>query len=371
MNKTAVPLIDLKAQYATIKDELDQTISRVIQEARFILGPDLKTFEEEMAKYLGVKYAVGVSSGTDALEIALLALGIGEGDEVITTPFTFIATSEAIYNTGAKPVFVDIDPATLNINPALIEAKITAKTKAILPVHLYGQPADLGVILQLAKKHNLKVIEDCAQSLGAEYDGKKVGSIGAAGCLSFFPGKNLGCFGDGGMMVTNDEETDLMAKTLRHHGSKKKYFHSISGFNSRLDTLQAAILSVKLKYLDKWNEMRRTNAALYAKYLAEANVTLLSVTPNVKHSFNYYTLRVKNRDQVQAQLKEAGISNMVYYPLSLHLQEVYAGLGYQAGDFPESEKAQTESLSLPMFAELTEEQIKIVAAKLAKIVNNA
>ena len=362
-----IPLIDLKKQYETIKDEINKTIQQVINDGRFILGPDVAAFEEKMTAYLGVKYAVGVGSGTDALEIALLALGIGDGDEVITTPFTFIATAEAITNCGARPVFVDIDSKTYCIDPDLIEAKITEKTKAILPVHLYGHPAEMDKILNLAKKYNLKVIEDCAQALGAEYKGIKVGSIADAGCLSFFPGKNLGCFGDGGMMVTNNEEVYTKAKMLRHHGSKKKYYHSISGFNSRLDTLQAAILRVKLKYLDEWNERRRQNAKFYAELLSKsATVTVPFVSPQGKHSYNYYTIRVKERDEVQQELKLAGIGNMVYYPLCLHLQEVYRELGYKAGDFPEAEKASEEVLSLPMFAELAEGQIKETVEVLLK-----
>ncbi|OGC22889.1 transcriptional regulator [candidate division WOR-1 bacterium RIFOXYB2_FULL_42_35] len=362
-----IPLIDLKAQYRSIKQELDEAIQRVIDEARFVLGPDVTAFEQEMGLYLGVKYSVGVSSGTDALEISLLALGIGEGDEIITTPFTFIATAEAIYNTGAKPVFVDIDPKTFCLNTALIEEKITKNTRAILPVHLYGHPAEMGEILDLANKHNLKVIEDCAQSLGAEYKGNKVGSIGHVGCLSFFPGKNLGCFGDGGMVATNDERVYEMAKMLRHHGSKKKYYHSVSGFNSRLDTLQAAILRVKLKYLDEWNKKRREKAALYKEMLcANGLIGVPYVSQEVIHSFNYYTVRIKDRTEFQQRLKQAEIGNMVYYPLSLHLQEVYQGLGYNRGDFLEAEKAQEEVLSLPMFAELLPEQIKEISGVLNK-----
>lgn len=354
-----IPLVDLKIQYLSIKDELDEAIQRVVNDTSFILGSDVKAFEEEVAQYLGVKYTVGVASGTDALEIALLALEIGEGEEVITTPFTFIATAEAITNAGARPVFVDIEPRTYCIDADLIEGKITKRTKAILPVHLYGHPGDMDKIMALAEKYNLKVIEDCAQALGAEYKDKKVGSIGDVGCLSFFPGKNLGCFGDGGMVVTNNEKVFETAKMLRHHGSKKKYYHSIPGFNSRLDTLQAAILRVKLGYLNKWNEMRRQNAALYAELLNGINVPYIA--SGVKHSFNYYTVRVKDRNKVQKKLNEAGIGNMVYYPLCLHLQEVYANLGNKLGDFPEAERAQDEVLSLPMFPELTREQIREVA----------
>ncbi|MFA5839237.1 MAG: DegT/DnrJ/EryC1/StrS family aminotransferase [Candidatus Margulisiibacteriota bacterium] len=365
-----IPLIDLKLQYQSIKEEVDQAIQQVIDKAAFIMGPDVKALEEEIAAYLGVKFAVGVSSGTDALEIALLSLGVGDGDEVVTTPFTFIATTEAIVNVGAKPVFVDIDPKTYCLNPDLVESKITKKTKAILPVHLYGHPAEMDKIVAIARKHSLLVVEDCAQSFGAEYAAKKVGSIGNVGCLSFFPGKNLGCFGDGGMMVTNDEKAYENAKMLRQHGSKKKYFHAVNGFNSRLDTLQAAILRVKLKYLDKWNELRRKNAAFYAQCLnannLQAKISAPFVGENVKHSFNYYTLRVKERAKIMEKLSLAKIGNMIYYPLCLHLQEVYQHLGYGKGDFPEAERMQDETLSLPMFAELSEGQIKEVVETLAQ-----
>jgi len=363
-----IPLIDLKIQYLSIKDEIDQAMQKVVDRTAFIMGPDVKALEEEMAQYLGVKYAVGVSSGTDALEIALLALGIGPGDEVITTPFTFIATCEAITNVGARPVFVDIEEKTFCIDANLIEKMITKKTKAILPVHLYGHPADMDKIVSLAQKHGLRVIEDCAQSLGAGYKGKKVGSIGDAGCLSFFPGKNLGCFGDGGMVVTSDAAVEEMAKMLRQHGSKKKYYHSIPGFNSRLDTIQAAILRVKLKYLDKWNEMRRKNAALYAELINKSNnnndVISAYTAPAIEHSFNYYTIRINDRDKLQAKLNAANIGNMIYYPLSLHLQEVYADLGYKQGDFPVAEKAQREVISLPMFPELSFKQINEVVSNI-------
>lgn len=357
-----IPLIDLKIQYRSLKNEIDAAVQRVIDDGHFILGPDVKALEAEIAGYLGVKYAVGVASGTDALEIALLALGLGDGDEVITTPFTFIATTEAITGTGARPVFVDIDPKTYCFNTDLIEKKITDRTKAILPVHLYGHPAEMDKIAALAEKYKLKVIEDCAQSLGAEYGGRKVGSIGTVGCLSFFPGKNLGCFGDGGMVVTNDESVFERSKMLRQHGSKKKYYHSIQGFNSRLDTLQAAILRVKLKSLAGCNDKRRANAAVYAEsFKGMAGVTPPFVAENVKHSFNYYTVRVKDRDKIQSRLNQAVIGNMIYYPLCLHLQAVYSSLGYKPGDFPEAERASAEVLSLPMFPELAREQIKEAA----------
>jgi dTDP-4-amino-4,6-dideoxygalactose transaminase len=312
-----------------------------------------------------VEFAVGVASGTDALHLALLACGIGPGDEVITTPFAFIATAEAITRCRAIPVFVDIDPRTYNIDPAKIDPKITPKTRAILVVHLYGQPADMEPILELARRHGLKVIEDCAHALGAEYRGKKVGSLGDAGCLSFFPSKVLGAYGDGGMVVTNNPGIGEKIEMLRNHGCKKKYYHLTPGFNSRLDSLQAAILRVKLKHLNKWIKQRRQNAALYAKLLSEVEaITLPYEAPHCHHIFNYYTIRLKNprlnRDNLREYLNAQGIATAIYYPLSLHLQEVYRSLGYKSGDLLESELAQEHVLSLPMYPELSQEQAEEV-----------
>jgi len=358
-----IPLVDLKAQYDSIKDEIDAAIHRVIQNGQFILGPEVKAFEDEMAAYCGTKFAVGVASGTDALHLALLACGIKDGDEVITTPFTFIATAESIAKCGAKPVFIDIDPKTYNIDTAQIESKITSKTKAILPVHLYGQPAAMEPILEISKKHNLKVVEDCAQSLGAEYKGIKVGSLGDAGCLSFFPAKNLGAYGDGGMVVTNDPKIAETVGILRVHGSKATYQHVMHGFNSRLDALQAAILRVKLRHLERWNELRRSKATQYTRLLSQVDgIEPPFVEKYSKPSCNYYTIRLKdsrlNRNQLRKYLESKGIQTMVYYPLSLHLQEVYKYLNYKPGDFPQSELAQEQVLSLPMYPELSEEQIE-------------
>ena len=358
-----IPLVDLKAQFNSIKDEINEAIQRVLQSGQFILGPEVRAFEEEMATYCGTRFAVGVASGTDALHLALLACGIKPGDEVITSPFTFIATTEAITNCGAIPVFVDIDPRTYNINPAQIEPKITPKTKAIIPVHLYGQPANMEPILELGKRHNLKIIEDCTQALGAEYKVRKVGSIGDAGCLSFFPAKNLGAYGDGGMVVTNNPKVAEIVEMLRKHGSKINYYHLLPGFNSRLDTLQAAILRVKLKHLDDWNQLRCSKASFYTQLLSQLD----GIEPPYieKHnipSCNYYTVRLKNsrlnRNELRKHLESKGIQTMVYYPLSLHLQEAYKSLGYKLGDFPESEQAQEQVLSLPMYPELGEEQIE-------------
>jgi len=358
-----ISLVDLKAQYTSIKEEIDEAVRMVIERGMFILGPEVGALESEIAAYIGVKYAIGVASGTDALHLALLACGIKPGDEVITTPFTFIATAESIAKCGARPVFVDIDPKTYNIDPSQIESKTTNKTKAILPVHLYGQPAAMERVLELARKHNLKVIEDCAQALGAEYKGKKVGSLGDAGCLSFFPSKNLGAYGDGGMVITDDAQIAEMVRILRVHGSKTTYQHVMHGFNSRLDALQAAILRVKLKHLDRWNELRRSKTALYTGLLSQVDgIEPLHFAKNCKSSCNYYTIRLKdsrlNRGELRKYLESKGIQTAIYYPLSLHLQEVYKYLGYKPGDFPESEHAQEEVLSLPMYPELSRKQVE-------------
>ncbi len=367
-----IPLVDLKAQYQSIKPEIDSAIARVIDSTQFILGPEVKAFEEEVAAYIGAKYAIGVASGTDALHLGLIAAGVGPGDEVITTPFTFIATAEAITNCGAKPVFVDIQPDTFNMDPAKIEAKITKKTKAILPVHLYGQPADMDAILQIAKKHNLKVLEDCAQAFGASYKNKKVGSLADAGCFSFFPSKGLGGYGDGGMVTTNDPSIDEKVRMLRAHGAKITYYHLIPGFNSRLDAMQAAILRAKLKHLDEWNRLRTEIAGAYARNLSRTKGVLPPANkPDSRHSFNYYTLRFAkdiNRNELKKSLEAAGIGTMVYYPLSLHLQDAYKSLGYKRGDFPESERAENEVISLPIYPEMTAEQITYITDQIGLLI---
>jgi dTDP-4-amino-4,6-dideoxygalactose transaminase len=365
-----IPLVDLKTQYQAIKPEIDAAIARVIDSTQFILGPEVKEFEEEVATYVGTKYAIGVASGTDALYLGLIACGIGLGDEVITTPYTFFATAEVVTNCGATPVFVDIEMDTFNIDPRKIEAKITRKTKAILPVHLFGQPANIEPILEIAAKYNLKVIEDCAQAFGAVYKGKKVGSIGDAGCFSFFPSKALGAYGDGGMVTTNNPAIEDKVRILRNHGAKVSYHHLVPGFNSRLDAMQAAILRVKFKHIDDWNCKRAGIAAMYAQKLAKyRGVICPQNKPYGIHSFNYYTLRLSkgiNRDELQKYLEAAGISSMVYYPLSLHLQDAYHSLGYKRGDFPVSECSENEVLSLPMFPELNEQQIDYITEKLAE-----
>jgi len=366
-----IPLVDLKAQYNSIEGEIDQAIRRVVGGGQFILGPEVETFESEMATYCNVKYAIGVASGTDALQLALLACNIGPGDEVITTPFTFIATAEAITRCGATPVFADIDLKTYNIDPTSVEPRISHKTRAIIPVHLYGQPADMSRILELAGKYKLKVIEDCAQALGAEYKGKRVGSIGDAGCLSFFPSKVLGAYGDGGMVVTSDPEIANTVKLLRNHGCNQKYHHLVPGFNSRLDSLQAAILRVKLRHLDKWIDRRQQNAKLYSQLLNGAEgIEPPPTTPHSSHVFNYYTIRLTSPKIVRSRLIEhlmgKGIATAIYYPLSLHLQPVYQPLGYQRGDFPQSELAQEQVLSLPMYPELSEEHIATIVDEIKK-----
>jgi len=362
----AIPLVDLKAQYRLIKQEVDAAIQKILDNGQFILGAEVEALEKEIAQYCGVKYGIGVASGTDALHLALLACGIKPGDEVITTPFTFVATAEAIVRCGGTPVFVDIDPRTFNLNPAKIEAKIGNKTKAILPVHLFGQAADMDPILELCRKHNLKLIEDCAQAIGAEYKGKKVGSLGDAGCFSFFPSKGIGAYGDGGLVTTDNPEITEMVKILRQHGAKVSYYYSLHGFNSRLDALQAAILRVKLRHLDDWNRLRREKASLYAQQLGNIDGIILPYNEKLSpSSFSYYTIRLKDpkidRSKLRKHLESQGIQTAVYYPLSLHLQEVYQPLGYKPGDFPESEYAQEQVLSLPMYPELSEEQIEEIA----------
>jgi len=361
-----LPMVDLQRQYRNLKAEIDSAVEEVLRNAHFILGPNVSRLEEEIAHYHGVPFAVGVASGTDALLLALRACGIGEGDEVITTPFTFIATAEVIALLKAVPVFVDIDPVTFNIDPAGIEAGITKRTKAILPVHLYGHPADMGPIVEMAKKHDLKVIEDCAQAFGAEYRGKKVGTLGDCGCFSFFPSKNLACYGDGGMVITADEEKAGRIRLLRNHGSSRKYHHKVLGYNSRLDELQAAVLRVKLKRIDSFNAARRTNADLYRKYIRRDDVILPRDPEHGLHVYHQFTLRSGTRDRLMAALSENAIASTVYYPVPLHRQEVFAGPGRKGKDLLNSEICSAEVLSLPMFPELTEEEIRLVS----DVINN-
>lgn len=358
-----VDLLDLTTQYHILQDEIDKAIKDVLESGHFIMGPNVKKLEEEIANYSGVKHAIAVANGTDALMLTLKALGIKEGDEVITTPFTFFASAETTSVVGATPVFADIDPKTLNIDPKSIEEKITDRTKAIIPVHIFGQMVDMDGIMALAEKHNLYVIEDACQAIGAEYDGKRAGSIGVAGTYSFFPTKNLGCYGDGGMIVTNDDELAAKLRLLRAHGSNKKYHHSIIGYNSRLDEIQAAILRVKFKYLDKWSKLRKEHAHYYNSLLQDQKVILPYEDEKCNHVFHQYVIRVEDRNGLEKYLNENGVATAVYYPLAVHLQEVYEDLGYKIGDLPVSEKACEMSLALPMFPELTEEQQQYVVEK--------
>jgi dTDP-4-amino-4,6-dideoxygalactose transaminase len=352
-----VPLLDLHSQYLAIKPELDAAVQRVIDSQHFINGPEVTQLEEQVASYCQAKHCVGVTSGSDALLVALTALGVGPGDEVITTPYTFFATVGAIVRLGATPVFVDIDPVTFNIDPNGIEAKITPRTKCLLPVHLFGQCADMDPILALSRKHGLAVIEDAAQAIGSEYKGRRAGSMGDVGCFSFFPSKNLGCFGDGGAITTNNTALAEKMSLLRNHGAKPKYFHKVVGGNFRLDTLQAAVLLVKLKYLDSWTAKRQQHAAFYDQELARAGLPAAQITPPrvvmTRHIFNQYVLRVADRDALRDHLKRQQVGNEVYYPQPMHLQECFADLGYRAGDFPESEKAALSTVAVPIYPELT------------------
>ena len=356
-----VPFLDLKAQYKTIKEEVHAAINEVIENTAFAGGPFVAKFEQEFAKFCGTKHAIGVGNGTDALWMALVALGVGAGDEVITTPNTFIATAEAISLSGATPVFIDIDEKTHNMNPALIEAAITKKTKAIIPVHLFGQPADMDPILAVAQKHGLKVVEDACQAHGAEYKGKKAGSIGAIGCFSFYPGKNLGAYGEGGGIVTNDDALAAKMRMFRDHGQAKKYYHDIIGWNARLDGIQGAVLNVKLKYLNNWNDSRRKHAKDYTTGLSSVKDIIVPMEAEyAKHVYHIYAIRVKDRDKLMAYLGEKGISCGIHYPVPLHLQAAYGFIKKGEGSFPIAEKCASEYLSLPMFAELTDEHVAYV-----------
>ena len=354
-----IPLVDLKAQYAPIKDEIDSAIARVIDKTAFILGEEVSLFEENFAGFCGTKYAVGTSSGTSALQLALASVGINEGDEVITTPFTFIATTSSILALGGKPVFVDIEKDTYNLDVSKIESAITGKTKAIVPVHLYGHPVDMDPLMKIAKRRGIKVIEDACQAHGALYKEKKVGSVGEAGCFSFYPGKNLGCYGDGGMLVTNNEEICKRARLLRDHGRGDKYTHIIHGHNFRLDAIQAAILRVKLKYLDRWNDKRRKNALSYNKRLEKFSAIIKPVEKDyAKHVYHLYVIRAKRRDRLKAFLEENGVDAGIHYPVPLHMQPVYTEMKLSDRKMPVSEASSKDILSLPMYAELDESQIE-------------
>ena len=367
----AIPFVDLKAQYLSIKDEIDSAIQNVIDNTAFIMGGDVKEFEKEFAEFCDAKYAISVSSGTSALHLALVACGVGRGDEVITVPNTFIATAESITHAGAKPVFVDIDENSYNINPDLIEKAVTDKIKAIIAVHLFGQPADMDVVNEVAQKHNLAVIEDAAQAHGAEYKDKVVGTLGKVACFSFYPAKNLGAYGDAGMVVTDDGEIAERVTLLRNHGRTEKYQHLIEGYNYRMDTIQAAVLRVKLRHLKKWTEKRRNNAKLYDQLLEDSSVITPKEMDYAKHVYHLYVIRTEKRDELQHALKEAGVATGLHYPIPLHLQPPYKYLGYKEGDFPVTEKLANEGLSLPMFAELTEAEIEKIAQVIKTVKNRS
>lgn len=363
--KPAFDFLDLRAQFAPIRAEILAAVTRVFESQYFILGPEVKLFEEEVAAKLGARFAVGCASGTDALVLSLMAAGIGPGDEVITSPFSFIATAGAIAQVGAKPVFVDIDPVSFNINPALIAAAITPKTRAIMPVHLFGLPADLDPILEVARAKGLLVIEDAAQAIGSRYNDRFIGTLGHFGCFSFFPSKNLGGAGDGGLVTTNDPAFAERLRMLRMHGSKKKYYHDILGTNSRLDALQAAVLRVKLRHLDSWAAGRQNRAARYRRLFEQQNLASFVTCPpqppaKFHHVYNQFTIRVPLRDVLKEALRVAGIPTEIYYPLCLHLQPAFQYLGYQAGFLPVAEKASREVLSLPVFPELKDSQQDLV-----------
>ena len=361
-----VPLLDIPLSYKEVLADVEKNINAVIESGYFILGPVVEELEQKIVTYCEAKYAVGVSSGTDALLISLMAAGIKEDDEVITTPFTFFATASSISRLGAKPVFVDIEPDTFNIDTKQIEENITRKTRAILPVHLYGQCVDMDPVLDLAQKYNLVVIEDAAQAIGSEYKGRRAGSMGDYGCFSFFPTKNLGGFGDGGMVTMNSEELYEQVKILRVHGSHSKYYHKMIGGNFRLDAIQAAVVLAKLKYLDKWTEKRRANAQTYNRLFKEMGMTDSLTLPSEvipHHVYNQYVIRVKDkRDELRSFLGENNISTEIYYPLPLHLQDCYLSLGYKKGNLPESEKAADKTIALPIFPELTTDQLEYVVA---------
>lgn len=356
-----IPFINLKKQYLSIKKEVDKAINGVIQNTAFILGDAVEKFENDFASFCNVKYCKGVSSGTSALQLALMSLNIRRGDEVILPPNTFIATAEAISAVGAKPVFVDVDPETYNINPDLIKEKITNKTKAIIPVHLYGQSADMDPILEIAQEKNLYVIEDACQAHGAEYKGRKCGSIGNIGCFSFYPGKNIGAFGEGGAVTTNNEEIAKKIEMLRDHGQSKKYYHEIIGINSRLESIQAAILDVKLKYLNEWNDKRRKNAKHYNERLSKLDKIKTPVEKEYgKHIYHLYIIQNNKRDKLKEFLKSKGIATGLHYPIPIHLQQAYSHLGLAKGSFPVTESYVQKILSLPMFPELEKEEIDFI-----------
>jgi dTDP-4-amino-4,6-dideoxygalactose transaminase len=374
--RMTVPMLDLHAQHAQVRDAVDSAVRQVFESQRFILGPIVEEFEAQLAAYSGCRHGVGMSSGTDALLAALMTEAIGPGDEVITSPFSFFATAGVVHRVGAKPVFADIDPATFNLDPARLDAAVTSRTRAIIPVHLFGQMADMQPILEVAERHRLVVVEDAAQAIGAEEHGRRAGSLGHQGCLSFFPSKNLGAAGDAGMVVCNDAARADQLRCLRGHGARTKYHHDFVGGNFRIDALQAAVLGVKFKHLDGWTARRQQNAARYRALFAQAACTVTQPAeldrddrivlplerPSVRHIYNQFVIRTRKRDALRQHLTEHGIGNEIYYPRPFHLQECFAYLGHAAGDFPLSERACEEVLALPIYPELTHAQIEYVVA---------
>jgi dTDP-4-amino-4,6-dideoxygalactose transaminase len=355
-----IPFVDLKKQYCSIRQEVDAAVFSVLESSQFILGREVEAFEEEFARWTGSRFSVALNSGTSALHLALLAAGIGPGDEVITVPFTFVATTAAIVYCGARPVFVDIDPLTYTMAAEQIEAAITPRTRAILPVHLYGHPADMDPILAIAKRHGLVLIEDAAQAHGAEYKGRRVGTLGAIGCFSFYPGKNLGAYGEGGAVTTDDPEMNRKIRMLRDWGAERKYHHEIKGFNFRMDGIQGAILRVKLRHLDAWTDARRSHAESYSRFLGHAGLDVPNVMPWARPVWHVYGIRAKNRAAIQEHLNSKGIQSNIHYPFPIHTLPAYSDLGYSEGAFPESEAASREELSLPLYPELEPQQIEQV-----------
>ena len=364
-----IPFVDLKSQYHSLKEEIDAAVARVLVSGQFVLGPEVAAFEEEFAAYCHARDGVAVNSGTSALHLALLAAGIGPGDEVITVAFTFVATVAAIHYVQARPVFVDIEPRSYTMDVTQIESAVTERTKAIIPVHLYGQPADMDPILEIARRHDLIVIEDAAQAHGAEYKGRRVGSIGDLGCFSFYPGKNLGAYGEGGMVVTNNPEYTRALRLLRDWGQERKYHHVVKGYNYRMEGLQGAILRVKLRHLESWTESRRAHAARYDKLLADCEVQPPVALPHNRHVYHIYAVRAAARDALRRTLDEQGIQTGIHYPIPVHLQEAYADPACRPGDLPSTELAASEVLSLPMYPELSESQIEAVCAAMPEAVN--
>lgn len=368
MDNLAVPFLDLREQYSVLRDEVTAAIGRVLESGHFVLGGEVERFEGEFASYCGARYGVAVNSGTSALHLSLLAAGIGPGDEVITVPMTFVATVAAVLYTGAKPVFVDVDRKTMTMDPGLVKRAITTRTKAVIPVHLHGQPANIGAISDAAREHGILVIEDAAQAHGAEYAGRRVGGLGDMGCFSFYPGKNLGAYGEGGMVLTNNAEYAAKIRMLRDWGQERKYEHVMKGYNYRMEAVQGAVLRIKLRHLDRWNEARRERAALYDELLGGSDVEIPRQVPGTRHVFHVYAIRTGDRERLRMDLELRGIQTSMHYPIPVHLQPAYRDLGYKAGDFPESEDIARKVLSLPLWPEMPREHVELVARTIKECV---